>query len=74
MFGQLFGTGLYARYREQPSTFAAQYDTLLSSTGKGDAATLARSMGIDITTRAFWEGSLAVVAEEVAQFEAIVGA
>jgi len=73
MFGQLFGTGLYARYREQPSTFAAQYDTLLSSTGKGDAATLARSMGIDITTRAFWEGSLAVVAEEVAQFEAIVG-
>lgn len=73
MFGQLFGTGLYARYREHPSTFTAQYDTLLSSTGKGDAATLARSMGIDITTRAFWEGSLAVVAEEVTQFEAIVG-
>ena len=73
MFGQLFGTGLYARYRENPHTFTAQYDTLLSSTGKGDAATLARSMGIDITTRTFWEGSLAVVAEEVAQFEAIVG-
>lgn len=73
MFGQLFGTGLYARYRENPRAFAAKYDTLLSSTGLGDAATLARSMDIDITQRAFWEGSLAVVAEEVAQFEAIVG-
>ncbi len=29
-------------------------------------------MGIDITQRAFWEGSLAVAADEMAQFEAVV--
>jgi oligoendopeptidase F len=74
MFGQLFGMGLYAIYRNDAANFTARYDTLLSSTGKGDAATLARTMGIDITQRTFWEGSLAVVADEVAQFEAVVNA
>ena len=74
MFGQLFGMGLYAIYRNDDANFTDRYDTLLSSTGKGDAATLARTMGIDITQRAFWEGSLAVVADEVAQFEAVVNA
>ena len=74
MFGQLFGMGLYAIYRNDAANFTDRYDTLLSSTGKGDAATLARTMGIDITQRAFWEGSLAVVADEVAQFEAVVNA
>lgn len=72
MFGQLFGMGLYAIYREDPSSFTARYDHLLSSTGRGDAATLAKTMGIDITQRSFWEGSLAVVSAEVAQFEAVV--
>lgn len=72
MFGQLFGMGLYALYRENPGTFTARYDDLLSSTGRGNAATLAQSMGIDITQRSFWESSLAVVAAEVAQFEAVV--
>lgn len=72
MFGQLFGMGLYAIYRNDPHSFTDRYDALLSSTGKGDAATLARGMGIDIGQRSFWEGSLAVVAGEVAQFEAVV--
>ena len=31
-------------------------------------------MGIDITQRTFWEGSLAVIAEEVRQFEAVIDA
>jgi len=74
MFGQLFGTGLYALYRNDPGSFTPRYDDLLAGTGRADAATLAKTMGIDITQRAFWEGSLAVVADEVAQFEAVVAA
>ncbi len=74
MFGQLFGQGLYALYLDNPSAFTSRYDALLSSTGTADAATLARTMGIDITQRTFWEGSLAVIAEEVRQFEAVIDA
>lgn len=72
MFGQLFGQGLYALYRTDPAAFTSRYDTLLSSTGTADAAALGKTMGIDITKRAFWEGSLAVIADEVSQFEAVV--
>lgn len=74
MFGQLFGQGLYALYLDHPTSFTNRYDMLLSSTGTADAATLARTMGIDITQRTFWEGSLAVIAEEVRQFEAVIDA
>ena len=74
MFGQLFGQGLYALYLDNPRSFTSRYDELLSSTGKYDAATLAKTMGIDITQRSFWEGSLSVVAEEVRQFEAVIDA
>jgi oligoendopeptidase F len=74
MFGQLFGTGLYALYRNDPGSFTPRYDDLLAGTGRADAATLAKTMGIDITQRAFWEGSLAVVADEVTQFETVVAA
>ena len=72
MFGQLFGQGLYALYLQDAASFTSRYDTLLSSTGTADAATLGKTMGIDITQRAFWEGSLVVIADEVAQFEAVV--
>lgn len=69
MFGLLFGLGLYAQYQSDPDRFRARYDELLSSTGLADAATLARSFGIDIRAPTFWRSSLDVVRAEVAQFE-----
>lgn len=68
MFGHLFSLGLYSVYRNDPEAFKARYDTLLASTGLSDAATLAKGFGIDITTAAFWEGSLATICEEIDQF------
>ena len=70
-FGYLFGLGLYAEYRRQPEGFESRYDELLASTGLSDAKTLAESFGIDIESAAFWQSSLAVAAEQVAQFEAL---
>ena len=71
MFGLLFGLGLYARYQRDPAEFRARYDTLLSSTGLADAATLAAGFGIDIRSVDFWRSSLDVVREEVSQFEQV---
>jgi oligoendopeptidase F len=72
MFGQLFGLGLYARYREDPETFKQGYDELLSSTGMAEAATLAARFGIDIRTPEFWRASLDQVRRDIDRFERAV--
>jgi pepF/M3 family oligoendopeptidase len=69
MFGLLFGLGLYARYQQDPESFKTGYDDLLSSTGLGDAATLAARFGIDIRSAAFWRSSLDIVRKDIALFE-----
>jgi pepF/M3 family oligoendopeptidase len=74
MFGQLFGLGLYARYRQEGESFTARYDDLLASTGLDDTATLARRFGIDIRDAAFWRASLDLIRAEVDRFEELVGA
>jgi pepF/M3 family oligoendopeptidase len=72
MFGLLFGLGLYARYQTDPEGFKAVYDTLLSSTGLGDAAELAGGFGIDIRSADFWRSSLDVIRRDIARFEVLV--
>jgi pepF/M3 family oligoendopeptidase len=70
-FGLLFGLGLYAIYQERGKAFLPDYDQLLSSTGEGTAADLAARFGIDIRRRAFWEGSLQVIAGRIERYEAL---
>ncbi|MEM7536628.1 MAG: M3 family oligoendopeptidase, partial [Chloroflexota bacterium] len=71
MFGLLFGLGLYARYVDDPATFRAGYDDLLSSTGTAPADQLAARFGIDISDKAFWASSLDVVRSDIARFETL---
>ncbi len=73
MFGLLFGLGLYARYQSDPDSFKGVYDDLLSSTGLGDAASLAMRFGIDIHSVDFWRSSLDVIRGHISQFEQLVG-
>ncbi len=69
MFGLLFGLGLYSLYQRDPETFKTGYDDLLSSTGLGDAATLAARFGIDIHSTDFWRSSLNIVSKDIDLFE-----
>jgi len=71
-FGLLFALGLYARFKESPDAFRAQYDTFLSRCGEADAATLARDFGIDTTTTDFWGSSLNLIREQINEFEKLV--
>lgn len=73
MFGLLFGLGLYARYQQDPEAFKRGYDDLLSSTGMADAATLASRFGIDLHTEDFWRASLAIIRQDIDQFETLIG-
>ena len=70
-FGQLFGQGLYARYREDPERFRASYDDLLSATGMHGAHELGQRFGIDFSSVDFWRASLDVNREQIREFEAL---
>jgi oligoendopeptidase F len=70
-FGLLFGLGLYTRYRRDPVVFRSRYDDLLSSTGMGDAHTLASSFGIELRSGDFWRSSLDLIRERITEFENI---
>lgn len=72
MFGLLFALGLYTRYQDDPDSFRADYDDLLSSTGMFPAAELAARFDIDIRTPDFWRGSLNVIRADIARFEKVV--
>ncbi|GHO78228.1 oligoendopeptidase F [Ktedonobacter sp. SOSP1-85] len=74
MFGLLFGLGLYARYQQDSESFKIGYDDLLSSTGLGDAATLAARFGIDVRSAAFWRSSLDIVRKDIDLFEELTRA
>lgn len=67
-FGLLFGTGLYAIYRQRGAEFIEDYKTLLASTGEVSAAELADRFGIDIRTRKFWDDSLAIIGKRVDRY------
>jgi oligoendopeptidase F len=69
LFGLLFGLGLYAIYRQEPSAFPDRYDALLASTGRANAADLAARFDIDLRDRAFWRSSLAVIRDDIDRLE-----
>ncbi len=70
-FGLLFGTGLYAIYKQRGADFVPDYTALLAATGEGNAAELAARFGIDIRTRRFWDDSLGVIAQRVEEYCAL---
>ena len=72
MFGLLFGLGLYQVYAQEGVAFQSRYDELLGATGTDDAATLAARFGIDIRSKDFWRGSLALIEQDIDQFETMV--
>jgi pepF/M3 family oligoendopeptidase len=72
-YGLLFGIGLYAQFVADPDRFRAGYDDLLSATGLGTAAALARRFGIDVADEAFWAASLDVLRARIDEFERLAG-
>ena len=67
-FGLLFGTGLYAIFKERGEAFVQDYKQLLASTGEASAADLADRFGIDIRTKRFWADSLAIIGKRVGRY------
>lgn len=70
-FGLLFGTGLYAIYRQRGRDFEKDYQDLLASTGEASAADLAARFGIDIRQKKFWADSLKIIEESIDRYAAL---
>ena len=70
-FGNLFARGLYARYAKEGEAFVPVYCDLLSRFGSGTIADVTASVGIDVTTPAFWREAVESVLEEVRRFVAL---
>ncbi len=67
-FGLLFGLGLYAVYKKRGRDFIKEYESLLRSTGQGDAAELAGRFGIDLRSSEFWQGSIDFISARIDRY------
>lgn len=71
-FGQLFATGLYNKYLENPKDFLPKYDELLMSAGRKSVEDATMILGIDSTDPNFWRSSIKAWEGYVEKFEALV--
>ncbi len=67
-FGLLFSKGLYAEYLKRGKEFVAEYDKMLSVTGKMNLADVAKVMNIDIRKVDFWRSSLDIIKKDIERF------
>ncbi len=71
-FGQLFGLGLYERYKAEGPGFAKTYRQLLGRTGSASAVEVTRQAGFDIEKPEFWRSALSVFERQETEFENLV--
>jgi oligoendopeptidase F len=70
-FGQLLALALYQRYRAEGKSFEPKYLKILASGGAEEPAKLLASVGIDMTSPAFWQGGFDFIAGLVDELEAL---
>nr|MCR5374103.1 pepF/M3 family oligoendopeptidase [Lachnospiraceae bacterium] len=67
-FGALFSKGLYAMYKKEGASFVPKYQKMLLATTVNSVEDTAKTMGIDLTKKDFWRGSLDLVAAQIDEF------
>lgn len=67
-FGNLFAMGLYSLFLKEGDAFVEKYKAMLAATPCCTIEEAGAMMGIDLTKKAFWEESLAQIAEKVEAF------
>lgn len=67
-FGQLFALGLYAQKEKDGPGFATKYRALLEKTGSASAQEVALVLGCDITSEAFWQEGMGLIASYAQEF------
>ena len=69
-YGQLLALSVYRAYEEQGAEFVPRYLELLAAGGSRSPEELGAIVGLDLADPAFWDGGLAIVAEQLEAAEA----
>lgn len=67
-FGNLFAQGLYALYLKEGEAFIPKYKNMLHMTGCSTIEESGAQIGVDLTTKEFWQNSLKLMAEDIEEF------
>jgi pepF/M3 family oligoendopeptidase len=67
-FGLLFAKGIYAEFIKRGEAFVDDVNLLLQKTGQNSVEDVALLVGIDLSTKEFWNSSLDVIVEEIELF------
>lgn len=67
-FGLLFAKGIYAEFIKQGAPFVDNVNLLLRKTGQMSVEEVASLVGLDISSREFWNSSLDVIVKEIDLF------
>jgi pepF/M3 family oligoendopeptidase len=67
-FGLLFAKGIYAEFVKQGAPFVDKVNLLLQKTGQMSVEDVASLVGIDLSTKEFWNSSLEVIVKEIDLF------
>lgn len=67
-FGLLLAKGLYGLYLKEGMSFSETYEKFLSLTGQMSLEDVGKSVGIDLTSEAFWQNSIDMIAEDLDLF------
>lgn len=70
-FGELLSLALYARYKAEGEAFVPKIEQILRAGGSVDPVKLLDSIGIDMCSADFWQGSFSVVEGWIDQLEAV---
>ena len=70
-FGQLLVLSLYKQFKAEGEAFKPRYIKILEAGGSASPADICAAAELDITKAEFWQGGFDVIAEMVAQLEAI---
>lgn len=70
-FGNLFAVGLYNMFLEEGESFVPKYKAMLKATPTCTIEEAGAMVGIDLTDKKFWEGSLALIAKDIEAFCAL---
>ncbi len=73
-YGQLLALSVYRKYQEEGAAFVPRYLEMLSAGGSLPPEELGRIVGVDLADPGFWDGGLAIVAEQLAVAEAAAAA
>ncbi len=70
-FGNLLTLALYKRYQREGEAFKPRYLKILAYGGSASPQHILSEAGIDMTSKAFWQGGFDVIKEWIEQLEAL---